>query len=369
MTIGVMIAIVLSVTATIAPAQKRRSHETSSNLSKRQQELIALQRSIREHQQRVEELAQKERTLLRAVAQMEQLLQRQRRYVRLLEEEIADLDRRQQQLRRTQHGYGTALEYELDRIARLALILAGTDDDSPLDTAIVGAMLRKLEHRARTLKRQHDSTGSALNRLERYRAARSALAVQQQREQQRTERLFTLRTQLLDKLRRDRRAIELQLQQLRKSAAAIEHNIERLARSDRKTSAAPPGGKLSSLLQPAQGAILRGYGEYRHPATGAKAFNAGVDIAVPIGTPVRAAAAGTVVSVQWLPAMNSVVIIDHGNGMRTVYGNLDRVNVHSGNRVNAGQTIGTSGETLSGAFVHFELWQGVKRLDPTFLLR
>jgi murein DD-endopeptidase MepM/ murein hydrolase activator NlpD len=67
--------------------------------------------------------------------------------------------------------------------------------------------------------------------------------------------------------------------------------------------------------------------------------------------------------------MNTVVIIDHGQGIRTVYGNLDRASVRKGDRVTAGQPIGSSGESLSGAFVHFEVWRGAERLDPSFIVR
>lgn len=367
------VAVLLAVAVALAPAQKRKSSAARSDgergLTARQRQLVELQRSIQQRERALTALVQKERATQRTIAELQQLLERQRRYVRMLEDEIAELDRRQQQLLRTRHGYGSALDYELDRIRRLALVLAAADsDDDALDTAIIGTALRRLEQRARTLKRAHDSTGSALDKLQQYRAARTLLAHQQQREQQRLERLLALRTQLLDKFRRDRHAIERELQQLRKSAATIQRSIERLARSEGKSAPAPTG-KLPSLSAPVRGAILRGYGEYRHPATGAKAFNTGIDIAVPVGSPVRAAAAGTVVSVQWLPAMNTVVIIDHGNGVRTVYGNLDKASVRAGSRVSAGQTIGTSGETLSGAFVHFELWRGAERLDPTFVVR
>lgn len=67
--------------------------------------------------------------------------------------------------------------------------------------------------------------------------------------------------------------------------------------------------------------------------------------------------------------MNTVIIIEHRNGIRTVYGNVERASVREGQRVEAGETIGTSGETLGGAFVHFELWRGAERLDPTFVVR
>jgi murein DD-endopeptidase MepM/ murein hydrolase activator NlpD len=372
--ITLMIALLVGADLARAQSAKRQPRtKQPSALSTRQRELLQLQQTIQQRERVVRELAEQERTTARAVKEIERLLERQRRYVRLLEEELQSLAQRQKALELERSSYGAALSSDLERLRRFVLLLARADliddDDSPLDTAIVRAALRRLEQRLEATHRQHDSTTVAIDQLQQYRTARQVLAAQQKREQQRLERLLSLRTELLSRLRRNRLSVERELKELRQSMAAIERTIERLARSNRTTEAPPTSNKLPSLQPPVRGAIMRGYGEYRHPLTGARAYNAGVDIAAPVGTSVHAAAAGTVVSVEWLPAMNTVVIIDHGQGIRTVYGNLDRASVRKGDRVTAGQPIGSSGESLSGAFVHFEVWRGAERLDPSFIVR
>jgi len=381
MLLRLLLLLVVLIGAGPLQAQKAKRHahtQQSEPMSARQSQLRELQRTIQQRERKIRDLADKERNTARAVKELEQLLERQRRYVRLLDDELRALASRQRALEGQRNGYRTALSNDVERIRRFVLLLAQADlhqaqgdDDSALDTAIVGAALRRLESRLQTTHRQHDSTRAVLDQLQQYRAARELLMAQQQREQQRLERMLWLRTQLLSKLRRDRQSVEQELKKLRTSMAAIERTIERLSRSGRKASSAPlsKGAPLPALQPPVRGAIICGYGEYRHPLTGARAFNAGVDLAVPVGTAVHAAADGTVASVQWLPAMNTVVIIDHGNGLRTVYGNLDRASVQKGKKVRTGQTIGTSGESLSGACVHFELWRGSERLDPTFVVR
>lgn len=373
-----LLTVVIACSVTVTDAQRpghRRSSDRKS-IEMRQRELLSLQRSIQQREQLVKELAAKETTTAKAVQQLRQLIERQQRYLRLLDGELQHLDEQLRLLLREHERYRSAYSSDLEQWRRLLLLLVAADmrddDDAGLDTAIISTALHAMEGRLHSTQQQRDSTGYALDRLRQYRAARQLLLVQQQREQQRLQRMLALRTRLLETLRKNRQAITDELRSLRKSLEIIKRSIERLNRTERslasKRKPVQPAD-LAFLRPPVQGAILRGYGEYRHPLTGARAFNSGVDIAVPIGTGVKAPAAGKVASVRRLPAMNIVVIVEHRDGIRTVYGNLERVFVREGQRVDGGETIGTSGETLSGAFVHFELWRGVERLDPTVVLR
>ena len=78
---------------------------------------------------------------------------------------------------------------------------------------------------------------------------------------------------------------------------------------------------------------------------------------------------GEVSSVTWLPGFGSLVIVDHQNGFRSVYANLATVSVRQGTAVQQGAVVGTSGENIDGALVHFELWYGRDRLNPATYLR
>lgn len=373
MRIAVVVAI--SVAVVLAGQKTKERSLQERELTKRQRELLQLQRTIQQRERVIAELAAKQRTHERATALLRTQIEQQRRFQRLLAQEIRRLTHQEHQLQSERSGYSVQLERDFQHWQRFLLALTSAqvsgDDHTALDTAVLAHAARRLRERIAQHQAQHDSTAQRLERLERYRAARQMLLAQQQKEQQRLERSLQLRSRLLEQLRRDRSAVERELRTLRASMKTIEQQIARLSRRGGATPKSPAqsGSILPSLQVPVRGAILRGYGEYRHPLTGAKAFNAGVDIAVPVGTPVQAAAAGTVVSVQWLPAMNNVVIIEHEGGVRTVYANLDRVMVRRGEKVSSAATIGTSGETLSGAFVHFELWRGRERIDPTFVIR
>jgi len=97
----------------------------------------------------------------------------------------------------------------------------------------------------------------------------------------------------------------------------------------------------------------------------------GKDYAVPIGTPVKAAGGGRVVYVGWSSGYGNTVIIEHQQGMRTLYAHLNSFNVSSGQRVNRGQVIARSGNTgrSTGPHLHFEVRVNGRPVDPTGYLR
>lgn len=97
----------------------------------------------------------------------------------------------------------------------------------------------------------------------------------------------------------------------------------------------------------------------------------GIDIAVPTGTPVRAAAPGRVVFAGWGGGYGYLVSIDHGSGVVTRYAHNSRLVVRVGQRVGRGQIVAYSGNTgnSTGPHVHFEIRYRGQAVDPLRYLR
>lgn len=95
-------------------------------------------------------------------------------------------------------------------------------------------------------------------------------------------------------------------------------------------------------------------------------YHNGVDLAVPQGTEVLAAAEGTVIQSGWNSGYGISVYIDHGNGMVTRYGHLSRADVEVGQYIGQGESIGLSGNTgnSTGPHVHFEMRLGDEPVNP-----
>lgn len=97
-----------------------------------------------------------------------------------------------------------------------------------------------------------------------------------------------------------------------------------------------------------------------------RGYHQGLDIAVKVGTPVAAYADGVVVFVGWRGAYGRAVILDHGEGRRTLYGHLDSYTVNVGDYVTQGDFIAASGNTgrSTGPHLHFEMRRNGQRIDP-----
>jgi len=118
---------------------------------------------------------------------------------------------------------------------------------------------------------------------------------------------------------------------------------------------------------PCSGYVAAGFGWRRDPVIpGRYEFHEGIDIAAPLGTPVYAAASGRVVSTGWNGAYGKTIVIDHGNGLRTVYAHLLKIEVEEGQIVKKGQRIGEVGSTgrSTGPHLHFEVRVWGVPVDP-----
>ena len=95
-------------------------------------------------------------------------------------------------------------------------------------------------------------------------------------------------------------------------------------------------------------------------------YHPGLDIGVERGTPVRAAASGYIAEAGWDDTYGYFVRIDHGYGIKTLYGHNDRLVVMRGERVGRGQTIAYSGNTgrSSAPHLHFEVIEDNVNVDP-----
>ncbi|GIG89552.1 hypothetical protein Pen02_44880 [Plantactinospora endophytica] len=103
------------------------------------------------------------------------------------------------------------------------------------------------------------------------------------------------------------------------------------------------------------------------------AMHAGIDLAMPAETPIRAAGAGTVVNAGWdFVGYGISVVVDHGNGWLTHYAHQSRTVVSVGQRVKPGQVIGYEGATgdATGPHLHFEVHNGLwNQVDPAPWMR
>jgi LysM repeat protein len=124
--------------------------------------------------------------------------------------------------------------------------------------------------------------------------------------------------------------------------------------------------KRSLLRSPLAGRYTSLVGKRVDPFTGDARFHNGVDIKAPFNSLVAAAADGTVTLAGWNGGFGKCVVIDHANGLRTLYGHLNTLLVHVGQKVVQHQYIGRVGATgrTTGPHLHFTIWKDGKLQDP-----
>lgn len=130
--------------------------------------------------------------------------------------------------------------------------------------------------------------------------------------------------------------------------------------------------RIDSLQSTADRVAIIGQGSWKSPMRGeitqlykGEAHH-GIDIGAPIGTVVEAARKGQVTSIGWHDIYGNVVIVDHGEGMESLYAHLQGISVKVGYPVIAGDNIGTCGNTgkSSGPHLHFEIRKNGTCIDP-----
>ena len=124
---------------------------------------------------------------------------------------------------------------------------------------------------------------------------------------------------------------------------------------------------MTPNIWPVMGRLESGVGGRRNPFGGrGYEYHEGQDIDAAYGTPVQVAATGTVTIAAWQRGYGRVVYIDHGSGLSTRYGHLSEIDVHVGQTVTRGQTIGLVGSTgrSTGPHLHYEVRINNHPVDP-----
>jgi murein DD-endopeptidase MepM/ murein hydrolase activator NlpD len=152
---------------------------------------------------------------------------------------------------------------------------------------------------------------------------------------------------LLADVRSQRQNDEEDLEKMQAASAAIAEQLQNSGSSGGGGSGAP---SASGFIWPVSGPITSGFG-WRWGR-----MHEGIDIGAACGTPIRAAASGTVVYAGWMDGYGNIIVIDHGGGFATAYGHQSALYVGGGS-VSQGQVIGAVGSTghSTGCHLHFEV--------------
>ncbi|MEL6222025.1 MAG: peptidoglycan DD-metalloendopeptidase family protein [Cyanobacteria bacterium J06627_8] len=204
-----------------------------------------------------------------------------------------------------------------------------------------------LEQRRRTVERQKNEIALLTQEL----LARKTEFEAQAQEQQK----------LVSRLQDDRRALEAAEAQL----AADSENLSGLIQQRLAASQGIVRG-TGRFIFPANGRISSSFGNRVHPILGYRRFHAGIDFAASYGTTIRAADSGRVIFSGWYGGYGRAIVINHGNGLTTLYAHASRLFVSEGAIVQQGQAIAAVGSSglSTGPHLHFEVRRNGSPINP-----
>jgi len=248
-----------------------------------------------------------------------------------------------------------------DLSAAMAYVQAALDDDR---TAV--SKYQQLKSQVTDLRNSLDrDRGQALQARDVVASQEQDLATRRQaqddlRQQAATE--VAKQNDLLDQLRARKGEFEAQIAALQRQSDALGAQL-----SGRQAGQVLVPSGHGVLSVPIPGApITSGFGPRVHPIYGDVRMHTGIDFGASYGTPIHAAADGVVVSAGPLGGYGNATVIDHGNGLATLYGHQSSISVSPGQTVKRGQIIGYVGCTglCTGPHLHFEVRVRGTPVDP-----
>jgi murein DD-endopeptidase MepM/ murein hydrolase activator NlpD len=184
----------------------------------------------------------------------------------------------------------------------------------------------------------------------------------------------------LQQIQTDRKVYEREQSALESESNRIAAMLRSLAQQRRRQVASKgssytfkgPAFSGGRMGWPSASNVLTSYFGYRvHPIFHTRKLHSGIDIGASYGMPIYAAADGVVVEAGWTGGYGKAVIIDHGNGIATLYGHSSAIYVSPGQPVKRGQLIAATGATgfATGPHLHFEVRVNGTPVDPLAYLR
>ena len=374
---------------------------TKDEIKKRQAELQSIREQIKQFQEKIQEQQQNEQATLDLLDTYDKQTTLVRRLIRRYLEEEKDIQDSIEVTRTEIKKLGSRLEFLKSNYARYVASAYKAGQLHDIELLLASRSLNQFYIRAEYLRRFSDQRKSDIDKihvnkdrieekqsqLQEQLSEERRLIAEKGAEEDRLAALVDNRQEVLQQIRKDKKNAQLELDRRLRSVKELEKLITDLIEQEQiKKERAAEQQRAGKLPQPpvvtgnfetrrgklrwpvSEGAVVAHFGNQRHPTLKTITQNTGIDINVKVGTSVTAVADGEVATIWWLPSYGNIVILDHHGGYRTVYSHLAEIRVTQGQKVKEGESIGTSGESLDGPRLHFELWKEREKQNPELWL-
>lgn len=180
------------------------------------------------------------------------------------------------------------------------------------------------------------------------------------------------KVEILSSVRKEKSSHQRMIAELKEASKRLLDLIKKSSKTDTYTGTGAVFTRFRGKLPwPAEGKIAVPYGSQKDPEFSTPVFRNGVHIQTPENSEARSVYEGKVIFAEWLKGFGQLVIISHGNGYHTLYGNLSEIFSHVGDIIKGSQAIGRVGTSgiLNAPGLYFEIRYKGKPLDPAQWLR
>lgn len=352
----------------------------ASDLDSNRQELHQLQERIRQAAARLQGQGETERSLASELQGVEEAQQQLGRRIDRLSGRLAALDLELLRTQRDSEQLATEVGrldglvrqrlgalYKQGNVGPLRFLLGG---ESPLRLAQDATYMERIVRRDRELMHQYRTQLSlqqtALERLNTLRRDERQLLERREQERAVLVEAAEVKSGLLQRVRRDRSALAVQLSELQQRAGELAALIKKLE-SARSAGYSPGNREFSAqkgrLPWPAEGRIRIGFGTSRHPELGTLFQSQGLELQVVPEQPVAAVWAGKVVFAERFKGYGQLLILEHGGGYYSLYAQLARLQHRVDDVVVQGEPLALPGGEHNDR-LYFEIRKGGVPLDP-----
>jgi septal ring factor EnvC (AmiA/AmiB activator) len=379
----------VAAAADVAVAGKERNDPLSQKIERERRTLEKLKEEIRDSKTHADAAEKKKGSVLQAMQEMDDRLMVRRQEHQDINRQLKDKDRELEEINQQIAELKTRLRDRRKSILTRLRVQYVEGRFGYLKGLMAAESYADLERRLRYLstvsKREFDLMDGyrldvdQLQQVERERVeAREQMLVFKQNIEKKMEEIRGIKKQkqvLLAKLIEEKEFYDRAVAELERSAARVD-TLLRTLEQKRKAAALRPKGSLGlhqfkgTLQWPTEGEVVTFFGRQKHPTFDTYVQRKGIEIRTNEGSAIKAVSSGTVAYADWLKGYGLLLIIDHADGFFSLYAHASKLLVKVGDRVQAGQVIGETGDTgMTGeGTLYFELRDGAEPVDPLIWL-
>jgi len=352
-------------------------------------ELQRIKREMQENKKKIKQADQRERSVLTDLETIDREIQtgdaelaEQQKWLRDAESALRDIEKSNADITHDLAGLKQAYRqrlralYKMGRNGYAAAIFASENLQGALKRVkylgMVAEQDRKIMHTyqaslAKLTRQQTEITGKkdvVSQRGKLVEANRIALETQKRK-----------KAGILTSVRAKKSLHEQMLTELQEASVGLGTMIRKMEQENKAARPDPPRNRSAGTDRkrfpwPMNGQVLTRFGVQRHPQFGTPVFRRGIEIEARVGDAVHAMEVGQVAYADWYKGYGMLVILEHVNGLYSLYGHLSRIEVKNGDHVATGQVVGLAGDTgsLKGPKLYFEIRRHGEAEDPLLWL-